>query len=78
MNYRELGKTGFKVSEISLGTWQLGGKWGDPFNKLNAEKILRTAIESGVNFIDTADVGLSELSLFTDAILFAISIPLVT
>lgn len=56
MNYRELGKTGFKVSEISLGTWQLGGKWGDPFNKLNAEKILRTAIESGINFIDTADV----------------------
>ena len=31
MNYRKLGKTGFKVSEISLGTWQVGGKWGSVF-----------------------------------------------
>jgi aryl-alcohol dehydrogenase-like predicted oxidoreductase len=56
MNYRQLGKTGFNVSEISLGTWQVGGKWGEPFNHKNAEKILSTAIESGINFIDTADV----------------------
>lgn len=27
-NYHILGKTGFKVSEISLGTWQLGSRWG--------------------------------------------------
>lgn len=63
MQYRLLGKTGFEISEISLGTWQVGGKWGSEFNGQNAENILRTAIEQGVNFIDTADVyanGLSE------------------
>ena len=36
MNYRKLGKTGFEVSEISLGTWQVGGKWGDDFDHENA------------------------------------------
>ncbi|MFN8356127.1 MAG: aldo/keto reductase [Spirosomataceae bacterium] len=56
MNYRKLGKTGFDISEISLGTWQVGGKWGDTFSHQNAEKILHNAIESGINFIDTADV----------------------
>jgi aryl-alcohol dehydrogenase-like predicted oxidoreductase len=56
MNYRKLGKTGFKISEISLGTWQVGGKWGDPFNNQNADKIINTAIDAGINFIDTADV----------------------
>ncbi|MCF7803084.1 MAG: aldo/keto reductase [Candidatus Marinimicrobia bacterium] len=56
MNYRTLGKTGFEVSEISLGTWQVGGGWGAEFDEEVAEEILETAIESGVNFIDTADV----------------------
>ncbi|MCO6475736.1 MAG: aldo/keto reductase [Phaeodactylibacter sp.] len=56
MNYRQLGKTGFNVSEVSLGTWQVGGKWGDEFSHKNADKILNTAIGHGVNFIDTADV----------------------
>ncbi len=56
MNYRKLGKTGFEVSEISLGTWQVGGKWGENFSRENADKILNTAIDSGINFIDTADV----------------------
>lgn len=56
MKYRILGKTGFKISEISLGTWQVGGKWGDPFNHKNADEILNTAIDNGINFIDTADV----------------------
>ncbi len=56
MNYRKLGKTGFEISEISLGTWQVGGKWGDEFNHDNANIILNTAIDSGINFIDTADV----------------------
>ncbi len=56
MNYRKLGKTGFEVSEISLGTWQVGGKWGSKFDHDLAESIIREAIESGVNFIDTADV----------------------
>lgn len=56
MQYRLLGKTGFKISEVSLGTWQVGGKWGEPFNHKNADTILNTAIDNGVNFIDTADV----------------------
>ncbi|WP_205500827.1 aldo/keto reductase [Rufibacter psychrotolerans] len=56
MNYRTLGKTGFNVSEIALGTWQVGGRWGDPFNEQNAERIINSAIDAGVNFIDTADV----------------------
>ncbi|WP_435355189.1 aldo/keto reductase [Emticicia sp. SJ17W-69] len=56
MNYRKLGKTGFEISEISLGTWQVGGKWGDDFSHLTAEKILNAAVDSGINFIDTADV----------------------
>lgn len=56
MNYRVLGKTGFEVSEISLGTWQVGGKWGSKFDHSLAESIIREAIDNGVNFIDTADV----------------------
>lgn len=55
MNYRELGRTGFKVSEISFGAWAIGGSWGtvDDDESLRA---LHTAIDHGVNFIDTADV----------------------
>ena len=66
MNYRVLGKTGFNVSEISLGTWQLGAKWGDAFDPKVARETLETAFDSGVNFYDTADVyndGLSEKAL---------------
>ena len=63
MNYRTLGKTKWKISDVSLGTWQVGGKWGQPFDPKRANEIIRTAIDNGVNFIDTADVysdGLSE------------------
>ena len=56
MQYRKLGKTGFNVSEISLGTWQVGGKWGEPFSHQTADAILNSAVDSGINFIDTADV----------------------
>ena len=66
MNYRKLGKTGFNVSEISLGTWQVGGRWGDPFDEKNASHIIHAAMDKGVNFIDTADVysaGLSEAAV---------------
>ncbi len=51
-----MGKTGRSVSEIGLGTWQLGTRWGDPFNRQEALKILETAEENGITFIDTADV----------------------
>ncbi len=56
MKKRLLGKTGFEVSEVGIGTWQVGGKWGSVFNNNNADAILNTAIDYGVNFIDTADV----------------------
>ena len=56
MNYRILGKTGWKISEVSLGTWQVGGKWGADFSHQNADEILNAAVDRGVNFIDTADV----------------------
>jgi aryl-alcohol dehydrogenase-like predicted oxidoreductase len=56
MRYRRLGKTDFQISEISLGTWQVGGKWGSGFDSGLAETILNKAIDEGVNFIDTADV----------------------
>ena len=66
MKDRTLGKTGFEVSEVSLGTWQVGGKWGTSFSDENADRIINTAIDAGVNFIDTADVysdGLSEAAV---------------
>jgi aryl-alcohol dehydrogenase-like predicted oxidoreductase len=55
MKYRELGHTGWKVSEISFGAWAIGGSWGevDDHDSLAA---LHRAIDLGVNFIDTADV----------------------
>ena len=56
MNYRKLGKTGFSISEVSLGTWQVGGRWGEPFSHANADRILNAAVDAGINFIDTADV----------------------
>jgi len=56
MNKRILGKTGFEISEISTGTWQVGGKWGSDFSHANADAILQESIDKGINFIDTADV----------------------
>jgi len=56
MQYRTLGKTGLNVSAISIGTWQVGGKWGADFSHTNADNILNKAVDAGINFIDTADV----------------------
>lgn len=55
MNYRNLGKTGIKVSEVSFGTWAIGGAWGSK-NDEEALRSLDRAIGEGVNFFDTADV----------------------
>lgn len=66
MNQRKFGKTNRMVSEIGLGTWQLGTKWGDPFNETEAMRILEASYESGINLIDTADIyndGNSELAI---------------
>lgn len=62
MKTRRLGKTGYDVSEIGLGCWQLGGDFG-PVGDDTAGRILDAAGEAGISFWDTADVyggGLSE------------------
>ncbi len=55
MKYRTLGRTGWKISEISFGAWAIGGAWGtvDDRESLAA---LHAALDGGVNFFDTADV----------------------
>ena len=55
MEYRELGRTGWRVSAVSFGAWAIGGSWGavDDQESLAA---LHSAVDMGVNFIDTADV----------------------
>ncbi len=55
MQYRKLGRTGWKVSEISFGCWAIGGTWG-PVEDAESLAALHRAIELGVNFFDTADV----------------------
>ena len=56
MKERQLGNNGFRISEVGLGCWQLGGNWGAEINKKEAYKILNEAIDNGINFFDTADV----------------------
>ncbi len=55
MNYRALGRTGWTVSEISFGAWAIGGAWGD-VSDADAMAALHQAVDSGINFLDTADV----------------------
>jgi aryl-alcohol dehydrogenase-like predicted oxidoreductase len=55
MQYRTLGKTGFRVSDISFGAWAIGGSWGAVDDK-ESLAALNKAADCGVNFIDTADV----------------------
>lgn len=56
MKYRTLGKTGLKVSEVGMGTWQLAGQpWGwDVPDEAESLRALHRYIELGGNFIDTA------------------------
>ena len=55
MQYRELGRTGWKVSTISFGAWAIGGTWGQ-VNDDESMAALHRALDLGVNFFDTADV----------------------
>ncbi|MGA1979120.1 MAG: aldo/keto reductase [Sedimentisphaerales bacterium] len=55
MQYRELGRTGWKVSMVSFGCWAIGGTWG-PVKDTESLAALHRAVELGVNFFDTADV----------------------
>jgi len=55
MKYRELGRTGWRVSTISFGTWAIGNDWGRVEDK-DSLAALNRAVDLGVNFFDTADV----------------------
>jgi aryl-alcohol dehydrogenase-like predicted oxidoreductase len=55
MQYRELGRTGWKVSTVSFGAWAIGGSWGNVDDKESLAALHRS-IDLGVNFVDTADV----------------------
>lgn len=52
MNYRLLGRTGLKVSELCLGTMMFGG----PTNNADSIQIMHRALDQGINFFDTADM----------------------
>ncbi|MBB6646051.1 aldo/keto reductase [Halobellus ruber] len=55
METRPLGTTGVDVTEVGLGTWQLGGDWGD-VAETQAREAIEAALDAGVTFLDTADV----------------------
>ena len=55
MQYREFGRTGWRVSAISFGAWAIGGTWG-PVQDEESMAALHAAADAGVNFFDTADV----------------------
>jgi aryl-alcohol dehydrogenase-like predicted oxidoreductase len=53
MDYRSLGGTGVRVSAVALGT---GGQWGGRVDQDAARRIVAAALDSGINYIDTADI----------------------
>ena len=67
MQYKPFGKTGWDVSVIGLGTWNIGNQWGE-IDDVTAYATIHSAIDNGMNLIDTADAygipyGLSEKRL---------------
>ena len=64
MLFREFGKTGWQVSVVGLGTWNIGNQWGE-IDAATARATIDAALDNGVNLFDTADAygippGLSE------------------
>ena len=55
MKYREFSDIDWRVSEIGLGCWAIGSEWGD-VSKEDATEVLKTSLDKGINFFDTADV----------------------
>lgn len=53
MQYRQFGRTGWQVSEITFGAWQLGGTWGAISDKESIDT-LHCAFDHGINMVDTA------------------------
>lgn len=55
MRQHPFGRTGFNVSDIGFGAWQIGGSWGD-VSEADGRAALNGALDAGVTFVDTADV----------------------
>jgi aryl-alcohol dehydrogenase-like predicted oxidoreductase len=55
MNKRRFGKTGWQVTEVGLGTWNIGAGWGDVPDEAGLASV-NAALDGGINLIDTADV----------------------
>ncbi|KXK20213.1 MAG: putative oxidoreductase [Chloroflexi bacterium OLB15] len=55
MNYRNFGRTGWQVSEVSFGAWAIGSAWGEVDDEQSVAA-MHAALDTGVNLIDTADV----------------------
>ncbi|MFB6297282.1 MAG: aldo/keto reductase [Salinirussus sp.] len=55
MNERSLGTTGYRVTEVGMGTWNIGGDWGDVAEQ-QGKAAIRAALDAGITFLDTADV----------------------
>ncbi|NLF31435.1 MAG: aldo/keto reductase [Planctomycetes bacterium] len=65
MRYRTLGKTGWKVSAVSMGCWGIGGQWGEVSEK-QATDTIEAACDAGVNLFDTADAyGMGQSEIYT-------------
>ncbi|HHZ89116.1 TPA: aldo/keto reductase [Candidatus Poribacteria bacterium] len=67
MLYREFGRTGWEISAIGLGTWNIGNQWGE-MEDSTAHDIVKTAFDHGMNLFDAAESygipnGLSEIRL---------------
>lgn len=62
MNYKLLGKSGLRVSELCLGTMTFGEEWGWGANQDEARAIFDTFAQAGGNFIDTANGYTNETS----------------
>ena len=54
MQYRTFGKTGWQISTIGFGAWNIGGQWGD-VTEQQAFETIRAGYDAGINFFDTAD-----------------------
>jgi aryl-alcohol dehydrogenase-like predicted oxidoreductase len=55
LNYRTFGRTGWQISEIGFGAWQIGGDWGKVDDKTSIDT-LHYAFDKGINFVDTAEL----------------------
>ena len=56
MNYRRIGTTPIKVSEIGFGAWSVGSNWWAENSRETEIRMLSAAVDSGVNFFDTSNV----------------------